>query len=259
MKIIHLCSQYLYLHIVANSVIIWGTVLAETFSGGGYGDISSTSESTTKAVTFTKGGCDSVKKRSPLSLQKVGQKTKEFSHSYKENDWQVEIAVPKNHNSYLSDTHNEESEGSSVTKTFESTSNDISSTQYIGFEYVPVDDKQESSSVSNVTNDKFETKLVPTFHNSRLRDPVVTETGIGKQFLNGEVSADQQNRKEIRGSLDSVVTMSSSQTISTCCLQTANDMIMVRKHLLEIENKQSELLDMLKVNFHSLDIFLSSK
>lgn len=231
------------------SLLYGETVLAETFSGGGYGDISSTGESTTKAVTFTKGGCDSVKKRSPHSLRKVGQRTKEFSHSYKENDWQVEIAVPKNHNSYIADTHNEESEDSSVTKTFEMTSNDISSTQYIGFEYVPVDDKQESSSVSNVVTDKFETKL-PTFHSSLLRDPVVNETG--KRFSNEEVSADQQScfiKAQNRGSLDSMVTMSSSQTMGTCCLQTANDMIMVRKHLLEIENKQSELLDMLKVNF----------
>lgn len=220
--------------------------MAETFSGGGYGDISSTGESTSKAVTLTKGGCDSVKKRSPLSLRKVGQKTKEIS------DWQVEIAVPKNHNSYLADTHNEESEGSSVTKTFEMASNDISSSQYNGFEYVPVDDKQESSSVSNVVADKFESKVVPNFRSSLLREPVGMETGINKHFSKEEVSADQQNcfvKTQNRGSLDSIVTMSSSQTMGTCCLQTANDMIMVRKHLLEIENKQSELLDMLKVNF----------
>ncbi|KAL8135380.1 hypothetical protein AgCh_010140 [Apium graveolens] len=179
-----------------------GSSLKETFSGGGYGDISSTGESTSKAVTSTK------------------------------------------------DTRNEESEGSSVTKTFEMASNDISSSQYNGFEYVPVDDKQETSSVSIVVTDKFKTKLVPNFHNSLLREPVVMETGIGKHFSNEEVSADQQTcfvKTQNRGSLDSIVTMSSSQTIGTCCLQTANDMIMVRKHLLEIENKQSELLDMLKM------------
>ncbi|KAL8135383.1 TORTIFOLIA1-like protein 2 isoform X3 [Apium graveolens] len=221
-----------------------GSSLKETFSGGGYGDISSTGESTSKAVTSTKGGCDSVKKRSPLSSRKVAQKTKEIS------TWQVEIAVPKNHISNLADTRNEESEGSSVTKTFEMASNDISSSQYNGFEYVPVDDKQETSSVSIVVTDKFKTKLVPNFHNSLLREPVVMETGIGKHFSNEEVSADQQTcfvKTQNRGSLDSIVTMSSSQTIGTCCLQTANDMIMVRKHLLEIENKQSELLDMLKM------------
>lgn len=253
MKIIQICSYLPFIYELLTLSLFYGeTVLAETFSGGGYGDISSTGESSSKVVTFTKGGCDSVKKRSPLSLRKVGQKTKEIS------DWQVEIAVPKNHNSYLADTHNEESEGSSVTKTFEMTSNDISSSQYNGFEYVPVDDKQESSSVSNVVTDKFETKLVPNFHGSLLREPVVAETGIGKHFSNEEVSADQQNcfvKTHNRGSLDSIVTMSSSQTMGTCCLQTANDMIMVRKHLLEIENKQSELLDMLKVNF-SLDILV---
>lgn len=228
------------------SLLYGETVLAETFSGGGYGDISSTSESTSKAGTFTKNGCDSVKKRSPLSSRKVGQKTKEIS------DWQVDIAVPKNRNSYLADTHNEESEGSSVTKTFEMTSNDISSSQYNGFEYVPVDDRQESSSVSNVVTDTFETKLVSNLHCSLLRDPAVMETEKGQHSSNEEVSADKQNcfvKAQNRGSLDSIVTMSSSQTMGTCCLQTANDMIMVRKHLLEIENKQSELLDMLKVTF----------
>lgn len=227
-----------------------GSSIKEIFCGSGYGYISSASESACKDAKLTKVGNDSVKKRSPLSLRKAGQKNTEYSQRSKENDWQIEIAVPKTHNAYLANVHNEESEGSSVTKTFERTSTDITSAQYIGYEYVTMDDKQECSSVSNLVTDNFETKLVPVSRNGLVKDALVKTMGTSQRFADGEISNEEQCyfvKRQDRGSLDSTVTMSSSQTMNACCLQTANEMVTIRKLLLDIENKQSNLLDLLKV------------
>ena len=151
----------------------------------------------------------------------------------KENDWHVEIAVPKTHHVFMTDVHNEESEGSSVTKPLERASTDISSTQYIGYEYVPMDDKQECCSKSGPISD----------------DNLMKSVGTDQQF-DEEISTEEQRytvKMRDRRSLDSTVTYSSSQTMNGCCLQTANEMVSIRKQLLEIENKQSDLLDLLKV------------
>lgn len=184
-------------------------------------------------------------------MRKVGQKNAEYSESYRENDWQIEIAVPKTpHQTYLPDVHNEESEGSSVTKTFERTSTDITSAQYIGYEYVTMDDKQECSSVSSLVTDNLETKLVPVSRNGLMTGALVKTTGTSQRYADKDISNEQQSyfiKRRERGSLDSTVTTSSSQTMNACCLQTETEMIAIRKQLLEIESKQSDLLDLLKV------------
>ncbi|KAM7480844.1 hypothetical protein LguiB_005427 [Lonicera macranthoides] len=209
---------------------------AENFFGGEYGDITSASESISKDVSVTKvGGEYSVTKRVPLSIRKAVHNyvENENPQRLKENDWHVEIAVPKNHHVFMADVHNEESEGSSVTKPLERASTDISGTQYIGYEYVPMDDKQECCSKSGPICD----------------DNLMKSMGTDQQFAE-EISIEEQRysvKMRDRRSLDSTITHSSSQTMNGCCLQTANEMISIRKQLLEIENKQSDLLDLLKV------------
>uniref|UniRef100_A0A5B7AJZ7 Putative microtubule-associated protein TORTIFOLIA1 n=1 Tax=Davidia involucrata TaxID=16924 RepID=A0A5B7AJZ7_DAVIN len=227
-----------------------GSSIKENFSGGDYGDISSSNEPRWKDVTLTKVGTDSIKKRIPLSNRKAYQNFVENPKHSKANDWHIEIAVPKTQNISSANVYNEESQGSSVTKTFERMSIVNTSPQDVGYEYVPMDDQQECSSVSNLVSNNFETKFVTVSHDFLDEAGSVKPMGINQRFAAEEISTEEQRysaKMQDRRSLDSTVTESSSQTMRGCCLQTANEMVSIRKQLLEIEDKQSNLMDLLKV------------
>ena len=74
------------------------------------------------------------------------------------------MVVLENYNAYLPNLHNEKSKGSTITKTLDRMTTDTTSTQDIGYEFVPMDDKQECSSVSNLLNDNFGPKFVIVSH-----------------------------------------------------------------------------------------------
>jgi hypothetical protein len=220
----------------------------ENFCGGDYSDLTSTSESGWKDATLKRTGRGSNKGTIPLSTRKTCQNYVETQHS-KADDWHIEIAVPKSHN-VLEDFHNEESEGSSVTKALERMSTDVTSARDIGYEYVPMDDKQECSSVCNLATDNFETKFVAVSHECLEEGGSVKPIRRTQRFAAEEISDEQiySVKMQDRRSLDSTVTESFSQTASGCCSQMANEMVFIRKQLLEIENKQSSLMDLLQVN-----------
>lgn len=203
---------------------------------GDYSDIPNTSESTLK----TKNQHESVRKRVPLSVRKTGRS---YVESPQANDWHIEVSVPKTCNIY---THDEESEGSCVTKTFERTRSDITSTQDIGYEYA-MDDKQEFSSASNIDTTKFGTPLIDA------KSELVKPKGENQHQVEEEISTEEQryfSKSQDRRSLDSTITESSSQTMDgqrACCMQTTKEMAFIRDKLLEIETKQSNLLDLLQV------------
>ncbi|KAK9060617.1 hypothetical protein SSX86_021323 [Deinandra increscens subsp. villosa] len=218
--------------------VLLGTEASEISEAGSsikgeYSDIPSNTEST------------SVRKRVPLSVRKSGHNYVESPQNSKANDWHVEVNVPKKCNISLAYTHDEESEGSSVTKTFERTRSDITSTQDIVYEYVPLDDKQECSSATNIS-------LVP-ITDSRVKGEPVKSHGVGLHQVEEEVSTEEQryfSKNQDRRSLDSTVTESSCHIMhgqSGCCEQTAKDMVCIREKLLEIETKQSNLLDLLQM------------
>jgi len=213
----------------------------ENFCGGDYSDLTSTSESGWKDATLKRTGRGSNKGTIPLSTRKTCQNYVETQHS-KADDWHIEIAVPK--------SHNEESEGSSVTKALERMSTDVTSARDIGYEYVPMDDKQECSSVCNLATDNFETKFVAVSHECLEEGGSVKPIRRTQRFAAEEISDEQiySVKMQDRRSLDSTVTESFSQTASGCCSQMANEMVFIRKQLLEIENKQSSLMDLLQVN-----------
>ena len=154
-------------------------------------------------------------------------------------DWCIEVNVPKTRNISLAYTRDEESEGSSVTKTFERTKSDITSVQDTGYEYVPMDDKQESSSVTVIDDGDVKRELVKSNQNE----------------MEGEISREEQryfSKSQDRKSLDSTVTESSSvigHESRACCVQTTKEMASIKEKLLEIESKQSNLLDLLQVLF----------
>ncbi|KAF7146930.1 hypothetical protein RHSIM_Rhsim03G0270400 [Rhododendron simsii] len=229
---------------------------AENFCGQEDGDIASINESGRKEASLTKVGTCSTKKRIPLSVRKTCQNYVDYPQG--SIDWDTEIAAPKTNSVYF-DVHNEESEGSSVTKTFERMSSDITSIQDIGYEYVSMDDRHECSSVSKPVTKNVDTKFV-----SASRD-CINKVALVKQMVpNQEYAAEEIRSEEHRysvkmqdhSSLDSTGTESSSQTLRECCTQTANELASIRKQLLEIDNKQSNLMDLLQVTtLAPLDIY----
>ncbi|KAD2394153.1 hypothetical protein E3N88_41130 [Mikania micrantha] len=205
--------------------------ISETGSSikGDYSDIPSNTEST------------SMRKRLPLSVRKSGHNYLESPQNSKANDWHVEVSVPKKCNLSLAYIHDEESEGSSVTKAFERTRSDITSTQDNGFEYVPLDDKQECSSATNIS-------LAPITGDSRLKGELVKSHGINLHQVEEEMSTEEQryfSKNQDRRSLDSTVTESSCQIMhgeSGCCVQIAKDMVCIREKILEIETKHLSII-----------------
>nr|XP_043623186.1 TORTIFOLIA1-like protein 2 [Erigeron canadensis] len=201
---------------------------------GDYNDIPSNSEST------------SIRKRVPLSVRKTGHSYVESPQHSKANDWHVEVSVPKKCNLSLAYTHDEESEGSCVTKTFERTRSDITSTQDIGYEFVPLDDKQECSSASNIN-------MVAMTGGSHVKGEMAKPKVVNQFQVEEEMSTEEQRyfaKDQDRRSLESTVTESSCQVMHeqhSCCKQTGKDMACIQEKLLEIEIKQSNLLDLLQV------------
>ncbi|KAK3221198.1 hypothetical protein Dsin_008223 [Dipteronia sinensis] len=227
-----------------------GSSIKENFCRGDFSSLTSPSDSVKKDTTLKKVVRDSVKQRIPLSARKVCQNYAGNLQYSEADDWQVEIAIPKTHNGSLADFHNEESEGSCVTKTLERMSADVISTQDIEHEYMPMDDKQECSSVSNLATENFKTKFVTVSHECPEDGGLENLMGRNRCFRAEDISSEEQlysDKMRDRRSLDSTVTESSSHTGHGCCSQMTNEIACIRKQLLEIENKQSNLMDVLQV------------
>ncbi|XP_065880363.1 TORTIFOLIA1-like protein 2 [Euphorbia lathyris] len=203
-----------------------GSSIKENFGRADYSDI--TSDSMRRDVTPGKAVADLAKRRVPLSVKRTCQNFQDSQH-FKTDDWKIDIAVPKSHGVSLADIRNEESECSSVTKTLERFSSDVTSAPDVGCEYAPVDDEQDCSSVSNLDADNFETKFVTISQDSLEEGCLLKSTGRNQQ------------------SAESTVIQNSFQRPHGCCSQVANEMACIQKKLLEIENKQSNLMELLQV------------
>lgn len=229
-------------------LIVW--LYAENFCRADYSDITSNTDSLRKEVTPKKTVADLARRRVPLSVKGGCQNFPDSQHC-KTNDWQIDIAIPKSHGVSLADIRNEESEGSSVTKTLERFGSDITSAPDAGCEYVPVDDEQECSSmVSNFDADNFETKFVTT-RDLTEEGGLMKTRGRNQQFAAKRNTSDEQDyllQNPDRRSLESTVTRNSFQPPHGCCSQIANDMTCIQKQLAEIENKQSNIVELLQVN-----------
>ncbi|KAL3830104.1 hypothetical protein ACJIZ3_018906 [Penstemon smallii] len=223
-----------------------GSSIKESYYRDDYGDITSACDSTLKNITPKKSGGELAKKRVPPSSRKAGQTCSEKSQQSGVTDWQIEIAIPKSHN--ISIHQNDESEGSSVTKRCERTNADVRKVKNIGYDYVEVDDKQEYSSVSNIFTETIKSKVLTTHSDAFDEANLVKSTGTSQRYAADEVSIEEQRylaKMNDRRSLESTVTESTSQAMH-CCSQTEKDMALIKEQLLEIEIKQSNLMDMLK-------------
>lgn len=227
-----------------------GSSVKENFCGSNFSGVTSPNDRGRKDAALKKVVTDSEKQRIPFSVRKACHNYINHLQHSKPDDWHIEIAVPKTHNISLEDVHNEESEGSCVTKTLGRMSADVTSMQDIENEYMTVDDKQESSSVSNLATDNFETKFVTVSHECLEEVNLSKPTGRNQCFRAGGIGSEEQlysSKMRDRRSLDSTITESSSQSVRGCCSQMANEMTCIRRQLLEIENKQSNLMDLLQV------------
>ncbi|KAG8373913.1 hypothetical protein BUALT_Bualt11G0074700 [Buddleja alternifolia] len=228
-----------------------GSSFKETSYRDDYGDIGSASDSTLKDITQMKSGSKLARKRVPLSSRKASRMYIEKSPQSVRNDWHVEIAFPKSRNISAVENQNDESEGSCITKRCESINADVrsSTTTNIGYDYVEGDDKREHSYVSDLFTESIKSKVVTAHCDVFDEASLVKSTGTSQQFAADEVSIEEQRylaKMHDRRSLDSTVTESTSQVVRGCCSQTEKDMVLIRNQLLEIENKQSSLMDMLK-------------
>ncbi|KAM5553513.1 TORTIFOLIA1-like protein 2 [Rosa sericea] len=223
-----------------------GSSIKENFFGGDYSDITSASESGRKDRSLRKAVIGATKSRIPLSGRRTRPNHVENHQRSSEDDWHIEIAVPKAHNASLPEYQNEESEGSTITKTLERMSTDVTSTQDMGYEYVHMDEKQECSSQSNIVTDDIETKFVTVSCNSLEESSSQKPVGRNQRFAVEGISSEKMYSERDRRSLDSTVTESDSHTPHGCCSQMANEVSCIRKQLSEIENKQSNLMDLLQ-------------
>ena len=224
----------------------------ENICRGDSADLSSTTESGQRDVKVQKVNIKSTMGRVPLSVRKAGQNYVGNPHHLKPDDWHVEIAVARTHSVVEFQNQNEESESSSVTKPLETMSAEVTSMQDVGYEYVPMDDKQECSSVSNLTTDNFETKFLTASHECFIKSGFQKPIARGQQF-GEEVSCNEQMysiKMQNPRSSDSTVTEPNPQTTHECCVHIANEMICVQNQLSDIEIKQANMMHQLQVFIH---------
>ncbi|GAB4854063.1 hypothetical protein Ancab_022645 [Ancistrocladus abbreviatus] len=191
-----------------------------------------------------------AKKRSPLSGQKAGQNYAEKLNKSKVSNWCAEAAVSKAKNHISKDIHHEESEGSSATKTLETVTADAISIQQTGCDYALIYDKQNCSSASNHVLDNFCNRYGSVHGCFADRDSMMKPTGNRHRFSADGNCGEMQSyfsKMQDRTSLDSTVTDSEvPHTVHVCCAQTVNEITSIRKQLLEIEKRQSSLMDLLQ-------------
>ncbi|KAE9599565.1 putative MT-associated protein TORTIFOLIA1/SPIRAL2 [Lupinus albus] len=225
-----------------------GSSLKENLCRGDSADISSTTDSGHRDDKHQKVNTKSNTGRIPLSARKVCQNYVGNPHYLKQDDWHVEIAVPGTHSSV--EFQNEESESNSVTKPLETISVDVTSMQDVGCEYVPIDEKQESSSVSNLATDNFETKFLSASHDCFIDSGVQKPYARRYQCNSEEISCNEQMysiRTQHPGCSDSTIIDSSPQTSHKCCAQMANEISCVQNQLSDIEIKQTNMMHQLQM------------
>ncbi|KAG5413284.1 hypothetical protein IGI04_000851 [Brassica rapa subsp. trilocularis] len=218
----------------------------ESYSGAqGDSELFSTSDSKSKDVTSNKYVTDLARKKVPFSARNAPTRYSDDPRKTKQDNWRIEIAVSESPVISKANLHNEESEGSCITKTFAEPANPPEVT----YEYIPMEDKANCY-VTDAVNENDDFKSVTVSSNSFLASGMVNPAITSKQFAAEETYSEGQQfstKLKNRTSTDSTVTVSSSEINHDCCAQIANEMASVRKQLSDIENKQSRLIDQLQV------------
>uniref|UniRef100_A0A0E0EUX1 TOG domain-containing protein n=1 Tax=Oryza meridionalis TaxID=40149 RepID=A0A0E0EUX1_9ORYZ len=174
----------------------------------------------------------SSKKRSPLSINKIALNNAANQQRSKLSDWHVEITVPKQNMIPLVDFEEKVSGNGSMLKgsnrsPYEIVDNDSK------YEYDPMDDKQDCSSMSEVASRSCETKHVTS------AQECVEDCDSARDI-------EQFPRAQKSKSIDSTVTDITSHGTHNCCLSAMKELSHIRKQLQEMERKQANIFDMLQ-------------
>ena len=196
-----------------------------------------------KTNVVRNGATVSTRNRSPNFAERSG----------KSNDceWHIDVAVAKKCPAIPRYLHNDESESSSACKIQETITADVISIQNRGNDYDTSDDKQEYSSASNYVSDNYANKIMSAFHYNSGRGDIMKSTRTDKMFAVGNNDNETgkksyKSKLEDRRSLDTTIT-EVEECHSVHCSQTENEISSIQKQLLEIEKKQSRLMDLFQV------------
>ncbi|XP_038984286.1 TORTIFOLIA1-like protein 2 [Phoenix dactylifera] len=231
-----------------------GSSTKENF-GRGYHDVTSATDRERRDTSFRKvdpvsalsgKSTGSTKKRVPLSVRKDCTNYVQNHQHIKSNDWHIEISVPKCHAMPLPGADQKESGGHCIAKAHDGIAADVTGEQDIKCDYDPLDDKPECFSMSDLVSGTYETTHVTVSHQCLEDCDSANLIGPNHKHVTGEIEPELLRTQESQ-SLDSTVTDFCSQTMHGCCLHAANELAFIRKQLLEIETKQSNLLDLLQV------------
>ncbi|CAN8258097.1 unnamed protein product [Cochlearia groenlandica] len=204
-------------------------------------ELLSTSDSRLMDDMSTKYVTDLARKKVPFSTKKAPARYNDDPRKTKQDNWYVEIAVPKSPIVSQASLHNEESEGSCITKTFA----EAASTTEVTYEYIPMYDKADCF-VTGATNEDDDIKSMTVSSKSFLASCTVNPSIMSKQFAADSEEQPFSTKAKDHTSIDSTATVSSSQLNHDYCAEIANEMASVRKQLSDIENKQSLLIDQLQ-------------
>jgi len=209
-------------------------------SDGGWRDISCRKASPVSALSVA--STSTSKKRNPLTDRKACSNYVPNRHHPSSNDWHIEISLPKAQPVSSVNSRLKEFGGSCTALAFEK-SEDANKAHDVKYDYDPAEDKVECSSMSGLVCGSFETKHVNVDEGNS-----ATLLGLGHRSSTEEVDPEGLRTRESK-SLDSTVTDRSLRCMHGCCWHAAGELAFIRKQLLEIETKQSNLLDLLQVFF----------
>ncbi|KAG7583605.1 Armadillo-type fold [Arabidopsis suecica] len=222
-----------------------GSSVKESYNGARESsELFSTSDSKVKDATSIKYVTDLARKKVPVSARQPPTRYNDDPRKTKPDNWHIEIAVPESSIVSKVDLHNEESEGSCITKTFAEATN----TPGVTYEYIPMEDKADCY-VTGGVNESDDIKSITVSSSSFRASGMVNPAITSKHFAAEETDTEEQpfsTKVKDRTSLDSSVTVSSSQINHDCCAEIAIEMASVHKQLSDIENKQSRLIDQLQ-------------
>ncbi|KAJ8486368.1 hypothetical protein OPV22_018853 [Ensete ventricosum] len=181
----------------------------------------------------------STQKGAPLFIRKQCTTNMQSHQRMNSNDWHIEISVPKtrsmppvNSNSIKSD--------SSIRDLSERRMVNTAELRNINFDYGSVFDKPECSSV-----------YVPDYQSYQMEGENDYEGNDSISPTRNDHSAIEDNGPEClriqeRKIPDSTISDLCSRSMHGCCVHAANGLAAIKQQLIEIETKQSNLLDLLQ-------------
>ena len=128
---------------------------------------------------------------------------------------------------------------------------DVISMQDVGYGFDLIDEKQDHSSTSNCVSVSFTDKFIEAAPMHSQMGDLISIEGDQIFAMQGNSSGlnSSESKMQDRTSLNSTITDTEEfQPVHASCSQTENEISLIRKQVLEIEKKQSSLMDLLQVN-----------